>query len=261
MIVSHEMKQGGKSLCIWTLSISFFIVVCVLLYPQMKAQMEDVNQLFASMGSFSAAFGMDQLNFGTIIGFYAVECGNIIGIGGAFHASILGIQMVAKEEKNHTSEFLFSHPISRTKILWQKWLASMIQIFILNVITIICGIASMVYIKESIPWKELCLIHLAYYFLQVELCWICFSLSCFIRNNGMGLGIGLASIFYFLNIVANISSHVEKIKQFTPFGYADAADIVARQNLDWINIGIHLLVSFSLILMGWLYYSHKNIQN
>ena len=85
-LVKHELKQSKLSFLIWTLSIGFMIALCVFLYPEMSSQMEDVTDIFASMGSFTAAFGMDRLNFGTLIGFYAVECGNILGLGGAFYA-------------------------------------------------------------------------------------------------------------------------------------------------------------------------------
>lgn len=68
--MKHELKQGWKALAIWTASIGFFVVICVLMYPEMKGQMESVNDMFASMGAFTSAFGMDRLNFGTFLGFY-----------------------------------------------------------------------------------------------------------------------------------------------------------------------------------------------
>ena len=77
ILIKHELKQGWKSLAVWTASIGFFIIICVFLYPEMKGEMEDMNEMFSSMGAFSSAFGMDRLNFGTLIGFYATECGNI----------------------------------------------------------------------------------------------------------------------------------------------------------------------------------------
>ena len=95
-ILFHELRQGFKSLIIWTLSILFLMVTCVALYPQMQSQMEGVNDIFASMGAFTQAFGMDRLNFGSFIGFYSVECGNILGLGGAMFASLLGIGIIAK---------------------------------------------------------------------------------------------------------------------------------------------------------------------
>ena len=60
--------------------------------------------MFASMGSFTEAFGMDKISFGTLTGFYAVECGNILGLGGAFFSALCGVSILAKEEKDHTAE-------------------------------------------------------------------------------------------------------------------------------------------------------------
>ena len=69
--VKHELKQGKVSFLIWTISIGFLLAVCVFLFPEMKGQMDGISETFASMGSFTAAFGMDRLDFGTLIGFYA----------------------------------------------------------------------------------------------------------------------------------------------------------------------------------------------
>ena len=81
-IMKHELRQGKTSFLIWTSSIGFLLSVCVFLFPEMKGEMEGVSDVFASMGSFTAAFGMDRLNFGTLIGYYAIECGNVLGLGG-----------------------------------------------------------------------------------------------------------------------------------------------------------------------------------
>ena len=92
-LVRHELRQGRRSFLIWTAAIGFLLVICVFLFPDMKKQMDGVDDLFSSMGSFTAAFGMDRLNFGTFAGFYGVECGNILGLGGAFYASLCAAGM------------------------------------------------------------------------------------------------------------------------------------------------------------------------
>ena len=61
------------------------------MFPEMKGQMDEMNEMFGSMGSFTEAFGMDKVSFGTLTGFYAVECGNILGLGGAFFASLTSV--------------------------------------------------------------------------------------------------------------------------------------------------------------------------
>ena len=83
-IFKQEIKSQKLAIIIWSLSIGLLVAACVLMYPDMESQMSGVNEMFSSMGNFTAAFGMDRLNFGTLIGFYAVEGGNMLGIGGAF---------------------------------------------------------------------------------------------------------------------------------------------------------------------------------
>ena len=95
-MIRHELRQGRISFLIWTISISFLLVVCIFLFPEMKGEMDGINEMFSSMGSFTEAFGMDKVSFGTLTGFYAVECGNILGLGGAFFASICAVSALAK---------------------------------------------------------------------------------------------------------------------------------------------------------------------
>ena len=88
-LIRHELKQAWKALLIWTLSIGAFVVICLFMYPEMKSQMNSISSIFASMGAFSSAFGLDTLDFGSLKGFYGIECGNILGIGGALFAALL----------------------------------------------------------------------------------------------------------------------------------------------------------------------------
>lgn len=111
-IYIKEIKQSIKALCIWTASIAFMMLVCIMLFPEMKGEMDSVSDVFANMGGFTAAFGMDKLSFGELMGFYGIECGNIIGLGGGFFAALAGISALANEEKERTAEFLLTHPVS-----------------------------------------------------------------------------------------------------------------------------------------------------
>ncbi len=245
---------------IWTISIGFFVAICVFMYPEMENEMESVNDMFSSMGAFTAAFGMDRLNFGTLIGFYAVECGNILGIGGAFFASLIGIGALAKEEKERTAEFLLTHPVSRMRVISEKLAAVMIQILILNIVIYILSIASIAAIGEGIPWNEIALLHLSYFLIQIELAGICFGISAFLRHGGLGIGLGIATVMYFLNIVANISESAEFLKYITPFGYAEGADIIVDVSLDSGKIFLGMAYMIVAICLAYWKYSTKDIQ-
>ena len=223
-IVKHELKQGKISFLIWTAAIAMLLAVCVFLFPEMKGEMDGISDVFASMGSFTAAFGMDRLNFGTLVGFYAIECGNVLGLGGAFYAALCAVGILSKEEKERTAEFLLTHPVSRVKIITEKLIAVLIQIPVLNLIIYVISIGSMVIIGEEIPWKEINLLHLAYYLLQIELAGICFGISAFLCKGSTGVGLGIAVMMYFMNLIANIAEVAEFLKYITPFGYCEGAD-------------------------------------
>ena len=253
-LIKHELGQGKISFIIWTASIGFLLGICVFLFPEMKDQMDGISDVFASMGSFTAAFGMDRLNFGTFIGFYAIECGNILGLGGAFYASLCAVSILSKEEKDRTAEFLLTHPVSRVRII-----AVLVQITAMNLIIYTLSVGSIAAVGEEIPWKELNLLHLAYYLLQIELAGICFGISAFMRKGSVGVGLGIATMMYFLNLVANIAEVAESLKYITPFGYTEGADIVTNGCLDCTMVTVGLALGAAGVVAAYLKYCRKDI--
>ena len=258
-IVKHELKQGRISFLIWTISISFLLAVCVFLFPEMKGQMGDISEVFASMGSFTAAFGMDRLNFGTLIGFYAIECGNVLGLGGAFYAALCAVGILSKEERERTAEFLLTQPVSRIRIITEKLLSVLIQVTAMSLIVYVVSVGSIAIVGEEIPWKEINLLHVSYYLLQLELAGICFGISAFLCKGSAGVGLGIAVMMYFLNLVANIAEVAEFLKYITPFGYCDGADIVSNGSLDGTMAGIGIAIGLGGIAAAYLKYAGKDI--
>lgn len=258
-VIRHELKQSRISLIIWSVAIGFLLAVCIFMFPEMKGEMNEVSEVFSSMGSFTQAFGMDKVNFGTLLGFYAVECGNILGLGGAFFASLCAISVLSKEEKERTAEFLLTHPVSRVRVVAEKLISVILQILILNAVVYVTAVSSIALIGETVPWQEITLMHTAYLILQLELAGICFGVSAFLRRGSIGTGLGIAVIMYFLNIIANLTESAEFLKYITPFGYADGAEIVRNVSLDTNMIVIGLLFAAIGISAGFIKYCRKDI--
>lgn len=254
-----EMKFGLKALCIWTASIAFMFIVCIFLFPEMKNQMGDITDLFANMGGFTEAFGMDRLSFGNLMGFYGIECGNMLSIGGAFFAAFIGISALSKEEKDRTAEFLLTHPISRVSVILQKLFSVLTQILILNAVVLAVSLVSIAAIGEEADMKGLMLLHLAHLILQVEIACVCFGISAFIKGGSIGIGLGMAAVFYFLNIICNISEQAEFLQYVTPFAYADASTIIPDGALktEFILIGLGIAAVFTAA--GFIKYAKKDI--
>ena len=258
-IVKHELRRGKTALIIWTAAISFMLALCVMIYPEMSTQMGEISAMFADMGSFSAAFGMDRINFGEFIGFFGVECGNVLGLGGAFFAALIGISALAKEEKEHTAEFLLTHPVSRGKIVAEKLCAVIVHIVILNLAVIAVTALSILAIGEDVPVKTLGLLFLAYFLMQLEVAGITFGISAFLRHGSLGVGLGLAAMFYFLNIVTNLTEKAKALKYITPFGYTEGADIIAENAINGGYLAVGLTMAVLGVALAFGKYRRKDI--
>ncbi len=259
-IFKNELKYSRISLLIWSLSIGLLIATCVFMYPSMKSEMDSVNKIFSSMGNFSSAFGMDKLNFGTLIGFYAVEGGSILGVGGAFFAAVTAIGALMKEERNRTAEFLMTHPVSRARVITEKLLVVLAQITILNLIALVLTVGSILLIGESMVWKDFLLINLSFYLMQIEIAGICFGFSAFITKAGPGIGIGLAAVMYILNILSNISSDAQALKYITAFGYTDGSTIINNGGLEVRYLIVGMVFCVIGIVVAYVKYTKKDLR-
>ena len=242
-LIKHELKQGQATLLIWTSVIGFMLAACILIYPEMGTQMEEVGSMFSEMG------------------FFGVECGNVLGLGGAFFSALLGISVLAKEEKEQTAEFLLTHPISRRKTAAQKLVSVLLQIIILNIIVIAVTFISIRVIGEEPEIRPLLLLFLAYFILQAETAAICFGISAFISQSGLGIGLGIAALFYFLNIIANLTEDAKFLKYITPFGYTESADIIADKCLKTEYLSVGLILTALGIGIGFCRYCTKDIHS
>ena len=96
-IVKHEIKQNFKTWLIWSIALSGMLAMFMLLYPAIRSQVKEMAEFYANMGSFTAMFGMDRIDFTTATGFYGIEVGAVISIGGSLFAAMIGIAALSKE--------------------------------------------------------------------------------------------------------------------------------------------------------------------
>ena len=258
-IFKNEIRSQKMALLIWSGAIGVFVAVIVFLYPNLAKESDKFTEMFSSMGSFSAAFGMDKLDIGTLPGFYSVESGNILGIGGAFFAAIVGISALMKEEKERTASFLFMHPVSRARVITEKLVSTFAIIIMLNAIVFIFAVGSLAITGEMDSLKDIYLIHIAQLLLQFEIAGICFGISAFIKRSGVGIGIGLAALFYFLNIIANMTADAKALKYITPFGYTEGSDLISTHSIEMKYLIPGMIFMLAGIVAGYIRYMNKDL--
>lgn len=237
-VFRKELRSNIVSFLVWTVVVGGLMAVCVAIYPSMAESMEDMSTLFAGMGNFSAAFGLDKLQFGSIMGFYGTECGNILGLGGAFYAALTAMGLLAGEEGGHTAEFLLTHPVSRLRVAAEKLAALALLVAGLNLVCFACGAGGILAIGEDAEWSGLLRYHGALLLMQLQIGGLCFGASSLLRRGGLGLAMGMTALLYFAGLLLNLDQGLDWLRFVTPYYYADAARLFAEE------------VQFSPVLTG-----------
>lgn len=252
------MRRNLKSLVIWTASVGAICFGCLLLYASVEESIGDISAAFSDMGAMSAAFGMDKMSLATLTGYYATEIAMIHALGGAMFAAILGSALLSKEEAGHTAEFLCVLPISRGEIVLGKYLALLSNLALFEFFCTAACLLGLVLMEES-AGRELFLCAAARLLMMAEVGSVCFLLSAFSRKIQIGAGLGIALLFFALDMMCRIIPAIENGKYLTPFYYCNAADIYTEGALFAAPCAAGLAVTAACAACAWMKYGKKDM--
>ena len=258
-ICKHELKLNLKSLLIWSFSVGGLGFICLLMYTSMDGEMMDMADTFSNMGAFSDAFGMSTLSIATINGFFATEVGTVHGLGSALFAALLSTVLLSKEEDAHTGEFLFSLPLSRGNIVLAKLLSLLIE---LTLFTLICGvmyILGFAVLKEDISWNEMMIFLGSMLFMNIEISAIALIISACSARNRMGVGLGLALIFYSYDLIGRVVPDMKDYLFVGPFSYTNASEIFAGKETPPEALITGVAVTVIALIISFAVYMKKDL--
>ncbi len=143
-ILRNEIKRTRKGLFIWCLITGLIAYLGILEYPVLApftAELEKALAMIPKIGQL--AFGVYNVNLGDSIGYYIVMY-YWTGLIVFTHAIYTGVSMIMKEQRDRTSEFLYTKPITRREITTAKLLAGFFNIFVMGFVTVVLSLIGMV---------------------------------------------------------------------------------------------------------------------
>ncbi len=258
-LLRQEFRMNVKTMLVWAFCVGGLCLGCLLLYDSLGDSVGEMSDYFAEMGAFSEALGMDRVSIGTLEGYYAVEISLLLSLGSAMYAAILGAGLSAKEEEGKTYEFLNAMPLSRGRIIGEKYgaMAGLLAAFHgICVCLILPGFAWM----GSMPkMGSFMTYHLGAFVMCLEIGTICFLLSVLCRKRPIGAAVGIVVLFYMMDIMCRVVPALEKAKYITPFYYSNGADIFAGGG-EWTSeIGIGILALGAAFWAAYGVYGRKDL--
>lgn len=258
-IFKREIKANMKSLLIWSLSVIFMVVAGMAKFSGTSGSSKSMNDLMASLPkSIQALFGTISMDLSKAIDFYGVVF-FYIAIMAAVHALMLGANIISKEEADKTAEFLMAKPVSRNKIITSKLMAALINIIIINLVSLISSISIVSYFDSTKASMRNIEMLMAGMFLLQLIFFFTGTFAAAISNKPKGAA-SKASLFltaaYFLSVIININDKLEPLKYFTPFKYFEAKEVLHGNGF----LPVYIIISFVLIVVMLIctYYFYNN---
>lgn len=254
----YEFKANIKGLMIWALSVGGMGLICILLYKGMQENMADMAESFASMGAFSDAFGMSALSIATLKGYFATEIGTIHALGSGMFAASIATVALSKEEDQHTTDFTFSLPLSREKIVAIKMLGVFVNIILFTGICAVMYEIGFAALGEN-PGNEFVEYIGFQIMMNVEIAAMCFVISAISKKNKLGVGISVAMVMYVYDLMGRVIPDLKKVIFISPYSYSNATSIFSGSEIDIAAIILGIFVIAITAGFSFVYYVKRDL--
>lgn len=262
-IYKFELSSLKKSILIWGLSVPGFLLFYMAFFPAMAASGGAFTEIMSGMDErFLRAFGIvPELPIGEILGYFNLTIGLVL-LPVAIQASNYGFSILSVEERELTADFLFSKPISRTKIIVSKFLAALTSLLIIDVLLVATSILALSFFKgdEIVELRNVIILLLSVPLFQLTFMSIGMVISVSIKkvssvlSFSMGLGFGM---FILSSLGGVISSGY--LLYFTPFKHFDPSYVLINGSWNWGLMVISLTVMVGALIASYFLYLKRNI--
>ena len=262
-MIKRELIVNLKSFLIYLAVLVGMFLFVYLLYPFILTE-ETLNQmdelLKAFPEEFLSAFNMDMSSLSTAYGWLKSEGFVYVLLILGIYSSILGSNILLKEESDKTIEYLSFLPIKRAKIVTNKIIAGLIYIVSMIVIFGIFNFVSLL-ISDDLDKKEFLLLSICPLFVSIPLFALNLFLSTFTHKTKklLGISLGLVFFFYIVNAISEMSENVEFLKYFSLYSLSDIRGIIANGKISIVCIIVSIVISASLFTLTYIRYNKKEL--
>lgn len=245
----------------WWLGFGALSCLMVIFFPAMKMD-GSLDQLLANIPQVLQGFVGELPNLKNFSTYLASQLFDIrMQLIGGVMAIILGLGLSVGEEDTGITRTLLSLPISRTKLLIQKWIAMLVIIA-----TVVTGAATGILltqstIGEAVDVSALVRLLIMSWLVMVVLATITFSVAQMTGSRSISTAV---AIFIVVGgfILSTFSVGVEWLQDYeflSIFHYYPAVDI-ARGNFDTNNVVVLSTIMLSVLIVALVFFRRRDVR-
>ncbi|PIW22376.1 MAG: ABC transporter [Candidatus Aquicultor secundus] len=260
-IILRELKAHRRSLIGWSVGMFFLILVGMVKYQGFASSGQSANDLFKGLPTLAALFGVQSVDISTAIGFYSVLFLYIL-VMVSIHASLLGADIISKEEQDKTAEFLFAKPVTRRQAITSKLQAALINVVILNLVTLVSSVVIVgAYNKGASVTGDILLMMVGMFFIQLIFLSIGTAAAALSKRPKLAAPVAtsIMLITFFLSLWLDITKKYSGLKYLTPFKYFEAKTIINNGSYDPVFYALSLGIIVVMLIATYRFYSVRDL--
>lgn len=264
----RELRSSYKGLFGW---IAGVLVLQLSGYSKFEGfQAASSSDVSGSINSISASFpkpllalfGMYDLNISTLIGYFGILY-LYFALIGAIHAALTGAGIISKEERDKTSEFLLTKPISRSKVMTTKLLAGLTNVLILFLVIAISSVIGVAIVNNGDYSLTPQVINMMWGILLMQLVFFSAGLmfaGLFKNPKLPGLAATTVAVgCYIVYALSLITDKLEWLRFMTPFRWFAAPSIIYAESIGYGYAGLAILISVTFVALAYICYNRRDI--
>lgn len=257
-----EIKAHRKSLIIWCIAILLMVGTGMSKYEVFSTSGQSINDVMSKLPKvLQSIFGIGVFDLSKASGFYGILFLYLV-LMTTIHAAMLGANIISKEERDKTTEFLMVKPISRDKIITAKLSAAFVNIIVLNIVTLISSIAIVGYYGQGDSVNsDIGLLMAGMFILQLIFMFIGTALAAVSKKpkTAPSGATGILLAAYLLSMVIDIDSKLDILKYITPFKYFEAKNIISNRGLEPVFVILSIVIIVVLLSATYVFYRKRDL--
>jgi len=260
-VFAKTMREKRRGILVLTVVFLGFAVYTVTLFPAMGEEVLSSLDEMLDIPAFKA-FAKSVSTLTTIEGLLVVELYQwMIELLLAGYVVLFAANFVSGEIEKKTIDILLANPVSRTRILLEKYLALIVMITMVNVALFIGVVAGIAYIGEEtdMTWLVYTHVFMTPFLLAVG------SYSTFLSvlfddsRKVMSVGFGILFGSKFLDSISLMAEKYAFVSKVTLFHYFDPGKILVFHEIEWSHVVVLCAVTVAFLATAVLWFNRRDI--
>lgn len=259
-IFNQSLRRWKWQIVGWG-SVLFIVALYLMwIYKPMLDQQAQLKNLLDAYGKEMLSFFGGAVDIFSAGGYLSFGFFSYIPVAIGILALLLGAGLVAADEEKGTLDLILAHPITRTALFWGRWLALIVTLSAVLLLTWLGFVLGLPLSGLEITAGALLLPHISLFSILILFAALALFLSLLLPSRALAASVTgtLLVVSYIVTSLASVNDKLAPINNLSPLKYYQGGNAV--DGLNWGYLLGTLAAALIFTLLAWLLFLRRDIR-